>query len=196
MKKALTMALGLLAFGAAAQDFKPVKVNASIGYAKPLGAGAGGGVLVSIEPKYGLNDQIDVGLRIEGALMGRVVEVAGLATDTEIKFAGSYVLTGTYMLTTTDFRPYVGVGAGLFSTGGLSFSESSSNVGGEAARKLGAMGRAGFKYGHLNFGVEYNYVPSTKYTINFVNGTAAAAKANNSYLGVKLGFDIGGGYYE
>lgn len=196
MKRILTIALGLLAFGATAQDFKPFKVNASIGYAKPIGAGSGGGVLVSIEPKYGLNDQIDVGLRIEGALMGRVVEVAGLATDTELKFAGSYVLTGTYMLTTTDFRPYVGVGAGLFSTGGLSFSESSSNVGGEAARKLGVMGRVGFKYGHFNLGIEYNYVPSTKYTINLVSGLPAAAKANNSYIGVKLGFDIGGGYYE
>lgn len=195
MKKVLTIALGLLAFGAHAQDFKPFKTNLSFGIAKPTGAGASGGILLSMEPKYGLSDQIDVGLRIEGALMGRAVEVAGQMTETELKFAGSYVVTGTYLLTTTRFRPYVGVGAGLYSTGGLSFSESDDS-GVAFGRKLGAMGRVGFKFGHLNVGAEYNYVPTTKYTVNLTNGTAAAAKANNSYIGIKLGFDIGGGYYE
>jgi hypothetical protein len=195
MKKVLTIALGLLSFGAIAQDFKPFKVNASIGFAKPIGPGSAGGFLLSTEPKYGLNDQIDLGLRVEAAFMGRAVEVAGKLAESSFRFSGSYLLTGTYLLTTTDFRPYVGVGAGLYSTGGLSFSES-GDIGGQFSRKLGAMARVGFKYGHLNMGVEYNYVPTTQYTVNLINNTAAAVKAFNSYLGFKIGFDIGGGYYE
>ncbi len=195
MKKIATLVFFLLAFGATAQDFKPFKVNTSLGFAKPTDAGSSGGLLLSIEPKYGINDQIDLGLRIEGALMARAARVNGKLTDTELKFAGSYVLTGTYLLSPEKFRPYVGVGAGLFTTGGLSFSES-NDIGAQAARKLGTMGRVGFKYGHFNVGVEYNYVPSTKYTANLTNNTVAVVKANNSYVGFKLGFDIGGGLYE
>lgn len=195
MKVIFTLVVSLLAFGAAAQEFKPFKVNASIGYARPTGTGSAAGFLASIEPKYGLSDQIDVGLRIEGALMTRALEVGGNITDTQLKLIGSYVLTGTFIIPTgTEFRPYAGVGAGLFRTGGLSFSEG--EVGAELARKLGTMARIGFKYGHLNVGVEYNHVPSTKYTVNLQNGTPAAAKSMNSYLGVKFGFDIGGGRYE
>lgn len=195
MKKIVTLLISLLALTAAAQDYKPFKVNTSLGYARPIGAGSAAGFLGSIEPKYGLNDQIDVGLRIEAALMTRALEVGGTITDTQLKLAGSYVLTGTFIVPTgTEFRPYAGIGAGLFRTGGLNFSEG--EVGAEFARKLGAMARVGFKYGHFNMGVEYNHVPSTRYTINLQNGTPAAAKSMNSYIGVKLGFDIGGGYYE
>ncbi len=195
MKIIFSVVTCLLAFGAAAQDFKPFKVNTSIGYARPTGNGSAGGFLASIEPKYGLNDQIDVGLRLEAALMTRALEVGGNLADTQFKFAGSYVLTGTYLLPTgTEFRPYAGVGAGLFRTGGL--GSSASEFGVEFARKLGTMARVGFKYGHFNMGVEYNHVPSTKYTVNLQNGTPGAAKSLNSYIGVKLGFDIGGGYYE
>jgi hypothetical protein len=191
-----TLLLVTLSLGAFAQDFKPFKVNTSIGFAKPIGPGSSGGILVSLEPKYGLNDQIDVGLRLEGALMGRSTQVSGQTSDTEIAYSGSYGLTGTYLLSVSNFRPYVGLGGGLYSTGGVSFSEGGSDIGLEAARKLGAMARVGFKYGHFNLGVEYNYVPSTTYTANLANNAAAIVKSNNSYVGFKLGFDIGGGYYE
>ncbi|WP_019987279.1 outer membrane beta-barrel protein [Rudanella lutea] len=196
MRKVLAVVLGLLAYGANAQDFKPFKVNTSLGYAKPMGAGSSAGILLSVEPKYGLNDQIDVGLRMEGAFMARAAEIAGEMADSEISISSSYVLTGTYMLTNTYFRPYVGIGGGLYSVGSLSFSENSSDLGVGASRKLGAMARVGFKLGHFNMGVEYNLVPTTKYTVSMMNGTVAPAKSNNSYLGFKLGFDIGGGYYE
>lgn len=194
MKKVIIAALGLFAFGANAQDFKPFKVNTSLGYAKPAGPGASGGFLISVEPKYGLNDQIDLGLRIEGAAMLRSYSINGQAGESEIKFAGSYVLTGTYLLTTTQFRPYVGIGAGLYSTGGGTFTTSNQidDISVESSRKLGGMARVGFKFGHLNMGAEYNFVPSTEISLT----TGKVAKGNNSYLGIKLGFDIGGGYYE
>ncbi|TAE32897.1 MAG: hypothetical protein EAZ91_03255 [Cytophagales bacterium] len=195
MKRVFTLVLGLLAFGATAQDFKPFKVNTSLGFAKPGGAGSSGGILFAVEPKYSLNDQLEVGLRMEGAIMGRAVEVNGELDGAEIKLAGSYVLTGNYFFTVSQFRPYAGVGVGLYSTGGVG-GGSNSNVDLEASRKLGAMGRVGFKYGHLNVAAEYNYVPSTKYTVNLNNTTAAAAKSQNSYIGIKLGVDIGGGWYE
>ncbi|OIN57914.1 outer membrane beta-barrel protein [Arsenicibacter rosenii] len=197
MKKLFALLLTCAAISSAsAQDFQPFKWNLSLGYARPTGAGAGGGLLVSTEPKYGLNDQIDIGLRAEFALMAKAVTINGQQTSGELKGAGSYVLTGTYLLTTTNFRPYVGVGAGLYTVAGTSFtyddgnqSTNTSDVAVEASRKLGLMGRVGFKAGHFNMGVEYNYVPSTKISLM----TAQTIKSSNSYVGVKLGFDIGGG---
>jgi hypothetical protein len=196
MKNIVTvMVVSLLAFNAAAQDYKPFKVNTSLGYARPTGTGSIGGFLFSVEPKYGLSDQLDVGLRMEAALMTSALEVGGKITNTQLKFASSYLLTGTYLVyTESDFRPYAGIGAGLFTTGGLNVSEG--EVGAQAARKLGAMARVGFKYSHLNVGVEYNYAPTTQYSVNLQSGIPAAARSQNSYIGVKVGVDIGGGLFD
>ena len=198
MKKLIALLITCVALSASAQDFKPFKVNLSLGYARPTGPGAGGGVLLSLEPKYGLNDNFDVGLRIELALMAKAVVINGQDASGEVKGAGSYVVTGTYLLSANNFRPYVGIGAGLYTVGGTSFTYNNSTQSGTtpdvsvgAGQKFGIMGRAGFKAGHFNMGFEYNMVPSTKIYLT----TAQTAESANSYIGVKLGFDIGGGRY-
>ena len=54
MKKCFILLTTLLiGFTAQAQEFKPFKVNISLGAALPSG---GGGVLFALEPKYGIND--------------------------------------------------------------------------------------------------------------------------------------------
>ncbi len=197
MKKLFALLFTCAAISSAsAQEFQPFKLNLSLGYARPTGSGAGGGLLASIEPKYGLNDNFDVGLRAEFALMAKAVSINGQDVSGDIKAAGSYVVTGTYLLGTNNFRPYVGIGAGLYSVAGTSFvyddndqSTNTSDVTVEASRKFGLMGRAGFKAGHFNMGFEYNIVPSTQISLT----TAQTVKSSNSYIGVKLGFDIGGG---
>jgi outer membrane protein W len=198
MKKLLALLCTCAALSASAQDFKPFKFNISLGYARPTGPGAGGGILASIEPKYGLTDNFDVGLRAELAVMAKAVVVNGKDASGEVKGAGSYVLTGTYVVSSNSFRPYVGLGAGLYSVAGTSFTyddntqTSTPGVTVGAARKLGIMARIGFKAGHFNMGAEYNIVPSTK--IDLLSGQSA--ESANSYIGVKLGFDIGGGRYK
>ena len=59
-------------FVASAQStiFKPFKVDLALGYAIPGGSGSKGGVLFAIEPKYAVNDQMQIGMRIEGCLNG------------------------------------------------------------------------------------------------------------------------------
>ncbi len=187
-------------FSASAQDFKPFKVNLSLGYAAATGNGASGGVLFSLEPKYGITDQIDLGLRIEGAVVASGIDVSGSGSNTngnaEVKGLGSYVATGTYMFTTTNFRPYVGAGVGLYSIAGTSVTitngSSSQTVAVQAGTKPGFMLRAGFKAGHFNAGVEYNLVGNST-GVTLTGGQSVTGK--NSYLGVELGFDIGGGRY-
>ncbi|MBC7569036.1 MAG: hypothetical protein H7319_04785, partial [Spirosoma sp.] len=84
----------LVAVSASAQEFKPFKVNVSLGFAKPLGVGASGGVLFGIEPKYGLNDNIDLGVRLESALVARGVTVMGESATGDVAGISSAVLTG------------------------------------------------------------------------------------------------------
>ena len=56
-----------------AQDrvFKPFKVDLSLGYALPSGSGSKAGVVIALEPKYAIQDQISVGLRCEAAVVAR-----------------------------------------------------------------------------------------------------------------------------
>ena len=200
MKKYFALLTALLVgFAAQAQEFKPFKVNVSLGLALPSG---GGGVLFSVEPKYGINDRIDVGLRAEVGVMAREVTSNGITSTGSIQGAGSYVLTGNYMLSTNNFRPFVGVGAGLYSIAGTSFASTGSGSGQTsngsiaAGNTFGGMVRAGFKTGHFVVGLEYNLIPATNSVLLDNTGKVQVGKtvqSANSYLGVKVGFDIGGG---
>ena len=198
MKKVISLCSAiLLGFSAQAQEFKPFKVNVSVGAAIPSG---GGGVLFAVEPKYGISDQFDLGLRLEGAGMARNVVVNGNSTSGDAKFAGSYLLTGNYMLSTENFRPFIGIGAGLFGVGstGVVVNSGGQDYNGtiSAGNVFGGMARVGFKSGHFVLGVEYNLVPNTSsivYDDQGVNKLGTSVESKNSYVGIKLGVDIGGG---
>src|SRR5204862_1122094 len=62
-----------LSFSAKSQEsnFKPFKVDVSLGYAIPGGKGAKGGVLFAVEPKYAIISNLSVGLRMEAAIVAR-----------------------------------------------------------------------------------------------------------------------------
>lgn len=184
-----------ITLSATAQEFKPFKVNLSLGYARPAGKGAAGGLLASLEPKYGLTDNLDLGLRAEIAIMARAISVNNQSGDVSAKAMGSYILTGTYYLSNNNFRPYIGIGAGLYSIAGTTVTIVDGQVADEdedytieAANKFGAMARVGFKASHFNLGVEYNIVPNSKSDV-----LGQSINSKNAYLGVKLGVDIGGG---
>jgi len=195
MKRVLIVLFTLAAFSATAQEYKPFKVNLSLGFAKPLSSGVSGGVLFAIEPKYGISDNIDLGLRLESALVARAVVSSGNTVSGEIGAFGSYLLTGNYLFGTGGVRPFLGLGAGLYSiaSGGVVTvvdGQSPEDVTLVGATKFGGMIRGGIKAGHFVLGVEYNAVPTTS---NRLTNTTIESK--NAYLGVKVGFDIGGGRY-
>ncbi len=194
MKQFFALCITLtLSYAAQAQEFKPFKVNVSLGVAIPSG---GGGALFA-------DDQIDVGLRIEAAIMARDVVVNGNTTSGSVQGAGSYILTGNYMLSNQNFRPFVGIGAGLYSIASGSVDvvgtgSSSQSTNGEiaAGSVFGGMARVGFKAGHFVLGLEYNLIPNTNSVVFDSNGTSqigTSVQSKNSYAGVKIGFDIGGG---
>ena len=71
MKRSLWILFFLTTISASAQEFKPFKFNISAGYTVPVGQGSSGGILLSAEPKYGISDRIDLGLRYELGFMIR-----------------------------------------------------------------------------------------------------------------------------
>jgi hypothetical protein len=167
--------------GAQSTSYKPFKVDLAVGYAIPGGSGSKGGVLFAVEPKYALNDNIALGLRLEGAATARAsVDENGEKVVGSVKASGSYLLTGDYYFNTNKFRPFAGVGAGLFKLAGIDFDSSTEEGDIQAGTKFGFAPRVGFEAGHFRAAIEYNVAGKT--------GTI-----NNNYLGIKLGAFIGGG---
>lgn len=161
--------------------FKPFKVDFAIGYAMPGGSGAKAGVLFAVEPKYALNDNISLGLRMEGAVVARATkDVNGDYVSGDVKAAASYLATGDYYFNTNQFRPFIGAGLGIFSTAAASVDNNGNVVEGASASKFGGAPRVGFEFGHFRMAVEYNVVGKTN-------------NINNNYLGIKIGFFAGGG---
>ena len=109
----LLLIIGLFAITTAVQAqsimYKPIKVDVAFGY----GFGNAKGVVLAIEPKYNIQDQIAVGLHMEGAILGNVeaeTNASGTMGDAEIDISAisSYLLTGEYYFSNNSFRPLAG----------------------------------------------------------------------------------------
>jgi opacity protein-like surface antigen len=180
MKKFLFAAVLLfgVAFAAQSQEYKPFRVDGGLGYGIPFGDAYEGGVLFYVEPKYALNDKIAVGLRWEGALFG------GAGEGVSIGLSSGYLATGDYYFITNKFRPFVGLGLGAHKIGAATFDVQGEDVAlaGEVEGKtnFGGLVRAGFDFVHLRFALSYNYAGKI--------GTET-----HHYLGITVGFYIGGG---
>lgn len=202
MKKLLIVGivflLGISSIHAQTGLFKPFKVDLAFGYAMPAGSGSKGGVLIAVEPKYAVLDQLAVGLRMEAAITARAaVAPDGSSASGDIKASGSYLATGDYYFMNTPFRPFVGAGAGIFTLAAV--SAGANNQGGtseiaSSSSKFGGMVRAGFEFGHFRLGVEYNLISKTTVPVQDFNGNSlGSVDIKNSYLGLKAGFFFGGG---
>jgi len=190
MKKTLILVSFFLAFAVVvnAQDYKKFRVGLGLGYAISGGNGASGGVLATIEPGYRLQDNILLGLRLESALVTRgFSEDLGDSFSFDVAAIGSYTVNGQYYFNNNGFRPFVGLGLGLYSLAAISVESEGQEVGEvDAETKFGFYPRVGFDAGHFTLAMDYNLIPST--TVEGADG-----EFKNSYIGIRAGFFIGGG---
>lgn len=193
MKKTLILGSFFLAFAVVvnAQDYKKFRVGLGLGYAMASGEGASGGVLATLEPGYRIQDNILLGLRLESAVITRgFSETLPSAFNIDVAAIGSYTLNGQYYFNNNSFRPFVGLGLGIYSLAAIGVAvdingeTQSAEVAGES--KFGFYPRVGFDAGHFTLALDYNLIPATKPNIG--NG-----EFKNSYLGIRAGFFIGGG---
>lgn len=194
MKNYLAGLFLLVALSATAQTYKPFKVNVSVGYAKPLNAGVSGGFLFAVEPKYGISDNFDLGLRLETAVVARGIQDNGNTFTSDVGAFSSALITGNYLFGTGGVRPFLGAGVGLYTIGAAGTvvtdknGQNPQNVTFVNDTKFGGMIRGGIKAGHFVAAVEYNAAPTTSSTVGTTRVTS-----ENAYVGIKVGFDIGGG---
>jgi outer membrane protein X len=195
----LFIVAALLVIGASsfAQEADKFRVGLELGCAIPKG---GMGILFTLEPKYNLKDNLNVGIRWESAGMAKEVTVdqSNGVSKASISANTSFLGTIDYYFNkgNSAFAPYIGSGLGVYSLGNVSVSSSSNSDianGLSIGSKFGGMVRTGFEAGKFRMGVEYNIVPASKYDI--VEGSLAGS-INNSYLGVSIGFFIGGGQWN
>ena len=189
MKKLFfTIAFLCTLFVVNAEEYKAFRVDVGLGFAKPSG---GGGVLFAVEPKYAITPNISAGFRMEGALMAKINweydNITGKYVDggsTEVKANGSYLLTGDYHFTTNKFRPFAGLGLGVYTVAGASVDSnvsSADDVNVDAQNNFGFMLRAGFDVSHIRLAAEYNFAGKDSFDKSY------------NYLGIKFSVYIGGG---
>jgi hypothetical protein len=168
------------------------RVGLDLGYTVP--SNGGGGLLLSIEPKYNIQENMNIGLRIGAAAMIRDIQDNGNTTSAKVSANGSYVATYDYYFNKAgkSFVPYIGGGAGYYSIANVEFSDAvdSDQMAIDAAGKMGALLRGGFEWGKFRMGLEYNLVPESN--LQDMNGNNLGT-VSNTYLGIHLGFYVGGG---
>jgi len=145
--------------------------------------GASNAFVAGLEPGYRISDKVIASIRMEGrALFAN-------------KETGSYGINGQYYLFNKEFRPFVGLGLGLYHTGLVEdafYGYSSRNE----ETVFGFYPRTGFDLHHFSLTIDWNIIASAKATIYppmGQGGSSYTGYINGSYTSVKIGLFIGGG---
>ena len=185
MKKVLFfVVLAVMTTSAFAQQQGRIRGSLNAGYAIPTG---GGGVAFDAQLGYNITDNMNVGVKWGGAMMGRLSPDGESAS---ISFNNNYLATFTYFLNNGGrFAPFAGIGLGAY--GIASFGAGDEHLSVAGGTKFGGMLTAGFELGRFRLGVEYNLIPSSE--VSYTGTTPARTSIPNSYFAVTLGFVLGGG---
>jgi hypothetical protein len=194
MKKIILLALLTLAFANGySQEKGRFRVGLDLGY---VPTGGGGGGMFSIEPKYNLTDNMNVGLRLGGAGIAKDIQNNSTTTSAEISANGSLVGTYDYYFhksgSGSSFAPYIGAGVGYYSLANVKVDDTSnsSEISPAVSGVMGGLIRGGFEWSGFRMGLEYNFIPDSD--LEDMNGVKQGT-AKNSYLGIHIGFFVGGG---
>jgi hypothetical protein len=159
------------------------------------------GSFLHVEPKHRFSKNAVIGLRIGITINTQVIENRDIF-QFEIGESGdngviSFVPTFEYHLQKNKLHPYVGFGVGYYLAGTyldvsraiiVNPSEDVFEVG--IKNQVGLLVRGGIKPGKLRLGIEYNFIP--KADIEVPSGESIGT-FDKSYLGLSVGFIIGGG---
>ncbi len=179
-----------------AQEAKKFRFDIQLGFAT-VPESTSGGVLINLEPKFTLNEKMNVGLRIGGAVIAKNVQTqGGDIEEAEVGFNGSYLGTFDYYFhkSGSSFAPFVGAGIGYNQIANVD-TENDEDFDGEIELdgKIGGMVRVGFDWFKFRLSAEYNLIPKSDLR-DFQNKTIGTS--TNSYLGLSLGFYFGGGKWK
>jgi len=195
MKKFFTLSLCILCIHVVNaqiydREFKPFKIDLSVGYGMPKATNVSGGVMFSFEPKYAFTgDALSFGLRLEGAttkISAPASNNGGSSLDNSDEPATniSGLITCDYYFSNSSIRPFLGCGAGAYNiTTGNSKDDGALLPDLTIETKAGFMFRGGIEWGHLRTGIEYNFIGNS-------------GGDPYKYIGLKIGVLLGGGRFD
>jgi len=166
------------------REYKLYKHEISLGFVKPLKNTAG--ISFTTEPKFSVIDNLAIGLRLEGSLWINTNSERIQSLDGDAIFSFSTVPTVDYYFSKNLFRPFVGIGYGLYfypSSNGNYTYKNSTSIGMD--NNTGLMIRGGFEVGHFRLGVNYNRVSRELKSSNFYS--VFKGKEDWSYIDLKVG---------
>lgn len=202
-----TLFLALListSFAAIAQDTKPAqrtkpfKVKIGLGYAHPAyqstnASDSKGGFVYLIEPQYEIIKNLDLGIRLEQALVKRAEFLDNVIYyQSKAKSISSALVTANYTIPVgSSLRTYLGVGTGLYYVGSSEQINQTIHYPLPVTTTIGGMARVGVKFGLVYLEADYNLIGDTDVTNN---ASRLKLTAKNSYFSVKAGITIGGSH--
>lgn len=139
--------------------------------------------------------------------VGLTIGIAGIARDVQddVNSPSAKIAANTSFAYTYDyyfhksgsgssFTPYVGAGLKYYSLANVEIYNTDNNLpdGFSPAvnGKMGGLIRAGFEWGKFRMGLEYNLLPDSD--LEDLNDNIVGT-AKNGYLGIHIGFFVGGG---
>lgn len=193
MKKIILVVFLALVFTSGySQEEGKFRVGLDLGF---VPTGGGGGGMLSIEPKYNITDNMNVGLRLGGAGIAKDIQTE-TSTSAEVSANGSLVGTYDYYFhksgSGSSFAPYIGAGFGYYSLANVKVDDTSesSEISPAVSGVMGGLIRAGFEWSGFRMGVEYNLLPDSD--LEDLDGSIIGT-AKNAYIGIHIGFFVGGG---
>lgn len=184
MKKFFLISLlSVMTFGAAnAQEFTKFKFETGLLYGIPSDDAYEAGIGYYMHPSYYLNDQINVGLKAEWAVIAGADEAGASVSVSAI---GSYLLTSNYYFTTGKVRPYAGLGLGIYSLGSVDVAAADAygdEFSVDYGNKFGVAPTVGLDMGHFTLNLAYNAIMGIDSEL-----------AGKNYLSFGIGAFFGGG---
>jgi hypothetical protein len=171
---------------AQAENYTPFRWDIGMHYARPKNYGFGLGIFT--EPKYLVNDNLSVGVRLEGTVLGRLKVNDSGESGGSLGWVSSLLAISDYHFGDSQFRPTIGLGAGLYRPTAASYSQGENLPDIARGSKFGVSPRIGIDIWHFRLSADYNFIFGQR---NLINGQPI--DLNQNHLSIKAGIFFGGG---
>lgn len=170
--------------------------DGSLGAALTIGNLKSYGISAGVEPKWFFNDNVSLGLRMEGdVLFGGSISGDGEDVTVGLSSRAAYGIKGEYYLGDGNTKPFIGLMAGYYTQANIGNNVKGDNVSvsASAVRSLGIGPELGITFGNFRISGIYHFVPGKDLvSINTSVGGAEQVSVSRNYLVVQLGFRLFG----
>ena len=164
------------------------KFDAGIGGAMTLSNFKAFGVSASTEPKWFFTETISAGLRIEGnVLFAGSIESTSEDFSVGLSSRTAYLVKGEYYFIPNKVRPFVGIGAGLYSVAAITASSTGDADVSASVNTYGFAPEVGVTFKNFRISALYHIVPGTDI---YSSSSGVNTEISRNYLVIQLGFKI------